>query len=65
MEEYRDDELVCHCFSVTRKTIIDTIKQYNLTTADEVGEHTQAGCGCGFCVEDIEKIIEELKKESK
>lgn len=54
------DEVICNCFDVTRETIVSAIKDKGLTTVDEVGEHTDAGTGCGACQDQIEEILTEI-----
>lgn len=54
------NETICNCFGVTRGEIMDAIKQKGLKTTEEVSEATDAGTGCGGCVEDIQKILDEV-----
>ena len=54
------NEIICNCFSVSRGDIIDAIKAKGLKTVEEVGEATDAGTGCGGCVEEIQKILDEV-----
>jgi NifU-like protein len=55
--------MVCHCYSVTKDTIRDAALRHDLTTVEEVTEHTKAGGGCGDCHHDIEHILEECRQE--
>lgn len=55
-----NNEIICNCMQVTRGDIIKAIKEKSLQTLEEVGEETQAGTGCGSCLEDIEKILKEV-----
>ncbi len=55
-----NDEIICHCMDVSRGEIIKAIKEKGLTTVEEVQDETDAGTGCGGCVEDIEEILEEI-----
>jgi NifU-like protein len=52
-----DDEIVCLCFKVTRKTIEKTIRKHHLTTFEEVTNYTKAGGACGKCKNKILEII--------
>lgn len=54
------DEIVCNCFSVSRGTIEDAIKEKGLKSVEEVGEATDAGTGCGGCQEKIQEILNEI-----
>lgn len=65
------DKLVCKCFSVTEKQIINAIKENNLQTLEEVTNYTKAGGACGHCKGDIQAILDKYygnepeKKEVK
>ncbi|WP_025025504.1 nitrite reductase large subunit NirB [Caldalkalibacillus mannanilyticus] len=52
-----DDELVCGCNGVTKKTIVDAINTNGLTTVDEVGGCTNAGRSCGRCKDLVGEIL--------
>lgn len=54
------DEIICNCFSVSRGTIEDAIKEKGLKSVEEVGEATDAGTGCGGCQEKIQEILNEI-----
>lgn len=51
------DKLICKCFSVTEKQIINAIKENNLKTLDEVTNYTKAGGACGHCKDSIQGIL--------
>ncbi len=57
--EDQDNKIICTCFQVSKKTIIDAIKTNNLKTVEEVTNYTKAGGACGRCKEDIKKVIDE------
>jgi assimilatory nitrate reductase catalytic subunit len=52
---------VCSCFGVGRTTICNAIKQFKLTTAQEVGQKLRAGTNCGSCVSEIKALLSEAK----
>ena len=54
------DEIICNCFSVSRGTIEDAIKEKGLKSVEQVGEATEAGTGCGGCQEKIQEILDEI-----
>jgi len=54
------EKIVCKCFSVTDKRIINTIKENNLKTVEQVTNYTKAGGGCGKCKPEIEKLLKEF-----
>ncbi len=60
-----EDFIVCDCLGVTRDDIVEAIQSKGLTTADQVGEETEAGTMCGSCVPDIEEILYEVMQENK
>ena len=51
---------VCECFGVTDLEIIETVKQNNLKSAEDVTFYVKAGGGCGKCVEKIEEIVNSI-----
>lgn len=57
--------LVCNCFGITETEIVDAIKSGNLTTVEQITEQTQAGSGCGSCLDDIEEILKRVTTESQ
>lgn len=56
------DQIICNCFQVTKREIIEAIKEKKLTTVDQVGEATNAGTGCGGCQDTIQEILDEINK---
>ena len=52
------EKMICTCFQVTDKVIIDAIKTNNLKTVEEVTNYTKAGGACGRCKGSIQKIID-------
>lgn len=58
MEEVTKDKMICKCFSVTEKQIINAIKENNLKTLDEVTNYTKAGGACGHCKGAIQGILD-------
>ncbi len=53
-------EIICECFLLSRGEIEDAIRQKKLTTVEEVGYATNAGTGCGGCVDKIQQILDEV-----
>ena len=52
------EKMICTCFQVTDKVIIDAIKTNGLKTVEEVTNYTKAGGACGRCKGEIQKIID-------
>lgn len=50
-------DIICHCFNVSKEDIIKAVKD-GATTVEAVQEETNAGKGCGACLNAIEKIVE-------
>ncbi len=64
--ECAEGRMVCQCFGVTDEAIRREIKENNLKTVEDVTNFTKAGGGCGSCMPDIEKILEEeIKAETE
>jgi len=55
--EVTKDKLICTCFSVTEKQIINAIKENGLKTLEEITNFTKAGGACGHCKESIQGIL--------
>lgn len=54
-----EGNIICHCFGVTDEQILRAVKENNLTTVEDVTHYTKAGGGCGNCIEDIQRLIDE------
>ena len=52
------EKIICTCFNVTERQIVEAIKVNNLSTLEEVTNYTKAGGACGRCKGIIQKIIE-------
>ena len=66
MEEIQNEQketMVCTCFQVTDKIIIDAIKTNGLKTVEEVTNYTKAGGACGRCKGAIQNIIDKYYNE--
>jgi assimilatory nitrate reductase catalytic subunit len=49
--------VVCSCFRVGRKTIVEAIRCHGLKSAAQVGAHLKAGTNCGSCVPEISALV--------
>ena len=49
--------MVCACFRVGEKTLVNAIKEQGLTTAAAVGQCLKAGTNCGSCVPEINVLL--------
>ncbi|MBQ4645777.1 MAG: Fe-S cluster assembly protein NifU [Candidatus Gastranaerophilales bacterium] len=59
-------QIICHCFGVSEKQIIDAILNNGAKTFDDISKITSAGLACGRCRENIKTIISRyIKQEEK
>ncbi|MET0363146.1 MAG: molybdopterin dinucleotide binding domain-containing protein, partial [Sphingobium sp.] len=54
--------IVCVCFDVGMKTIVDAIGGQHLTTVEAVGAALNAGTNCGSCRPAIQRLIGEIRE---
>ncbi|MFD8738151.1 (2Fe-2S)-binding protein [Streptomyces sp. NPDC059618] len=50
---------ICVCYQVTEDEIVGWIRQ-GVTTVKGLGEHCNAGQGCGDCREMLEELLEDF-----
>lgn len=48
---------LCHCFQVSKDTVIEAIFNHRLEDVEDVTNYTKAGGGCGDCHHDIGDIL--------
>ncbi|MFC1668304.1 Fe-S cluster assembly protein NifU [Chlamydiota bacterium] len=58
--EVEEGTIICKCFGITDKKIVDVVKEHQLTTVDEITHYTKAGGGCGQCKEKIQDLLDEF-----
>ena len=56
-EHIKDSDLVCYCFRVKKRKILDIIKNYNAKTINDIQQHSKACMGCRSCRMDLEAIL--------
>lgn len=54
-----EGRIICQCFGVTDEDIREEIRANKLKTVEDVTNYTKAGGGCGSCIPDIQKILDE------
>jgi NifU-like protein len=59
--EHEEAPVVCKCFWVDEHKIRQVIEENKLTTVEEVTHYTKAGGGCGGCIPDIQRILDDMK----
>lgn len=57
---FGDDDIICGCMGVTKKTIVCAVKEYELTTRERVGEKTKACTSCKSCGPLVDQILQEV-----
>lgn len=60
VEAMADEEIVCGCNGVTKKTIVEAITEKGLTTVDEIKACTGATRSCGGCKPVVEQILQHV-----
>lgn len=63
-EEELQKEIICRCFSISRKTIVDTIREKGVKSIEELQKYIKAGTACGACKDKISQIIDEINHKS-
>lgn len=60
-----EEEIVCHCFDITKSFLENEIKTNNLKTVEDVINYTKAGGACGRCQGKIKAILESINGAAK
>jgi len=50
-------DTVCFCFHVSKRKILDYLRQHPLKRASQLSECGGAGTGCGWCVPYLERYF--------
>ncbi|MFA6203819.1 MAG: (2Fe-2S)-binding protein [Gallionella sp.] len=50
--------VVCACYCVGEKSILNAIKTHGLTSVDAIGQCLKAGTNCGSCVPELRRLLE-------
>jgi len=62
-ENKSSEKIICHCYDVSEKEIIDAIINSGAKTFEDVSKITSAGSACGRCRGAIEGIIKKYVKQ--
>lgn len=65
IHEHPVGELVCKCFGITDEQVRRAVKENDLKTVEEITNFTKAGGGCGDCLPDLARILNEVQAEAK
>ncbi|MFI5303448.1 MAG: nitrite reductase large subunit NirB [Nitrospiria bacterium] len=55
-----DEDIVCGCMGVNKKSIVNAISEFELTTREGIGEKTKACTSCKSCSPLIDQILQEV-----
>ena len=55
---------VCVCASITEDVLREKIRE-GFDTIYKLQDHLNITCGCNLCFEDVEKMIDEVRKEQE
>ncbi|HCI52498.1 MAG TPA: nitrate reductase [Gallionella sp.] len=50
--------VVCACYGVGEKSILNAIKTHGLKSVDAIGQCLKAGTNCGSCVPELRRLLE-------
>lgn len=78
MSDFEDDYIVCECARTTLKDIQQAIRDFSITTVEEIGKITKAGIFCKSCikaggleekeiylVDILEQTLAQIEEENK
>ncbi|WP_455209049.1 molybdopterin-dependent oxidoreductase [Kaarinaea lacus] len=54
--------VVCACFGVGEKQILQAIQQQGCSTAEDIGAVLQAGTNCGSCIPELQELLKHSGK---
>ncbi|MEW5910676.1 MAG: Fe-S cluster assembly protein NifU [Thermodesulfobacteriota bacterium] len=63
IEKKTEGKIVCECFGVTDLEIERAVRENNLHTIEDVTDYVKAGGGCGKCHDNIQSIIDSVRKK--
>jgi assimilatory nitrate reductase catalytic subunit len=49
--------VICSCFGVGRNTICEAIREFRLTSPQQIGQRLRAGTNCGSCLPELKAIL--------
>ncbi len=58
-----DGLIVCECFGVTDKQIEREVREHLLQSVEEVTAYVKAGGGCGNCLDQVQEIMDRVRRE--
>ena len=64
-EEEIQKEIICKCFGISRGAIVETVKEHDVKSVEDLQKYIKAGTACGACKTKLSKIIEEQLNKQK
>jgi len=55
-----DEDIVCGCAGVAKKTIVDAVQKHGLTSREGIGEKTKACTSCKSCGPLVDQVLQEV-----
>jgi NAD(P)H-nitrite reductase large subunit len=55
------DDLLCYCFHVTKRKIVNFIRVHQPRRASELSQCGGAGTGCGWCIPYLKRCFDEAR----
>ena len=49
--------VICSCFGVGRNSICSAIRQFRLTSPEQIGQRLRAGTNCGSCLPELKALL--------
>ena len=59
-DDDHEGAIICKCFGVTDTKIRNVARQNNLRKASEITNFCKAGGACGSCLDEIQRVLDEL-----
>ncbi len=53
------DQKICYCFHVSRRKLVNFVRQNRPKVASQLSECGGAGTGCGWCIPFLKQIFEQ------
>jgi len=58
------DDKICYCFHVTRRKLVNFLRQTQPRVASQLSQCGGAGTGCGWCIPFLKQLHENATKDS-
>lgn len=58
----KDDDLVCLCFGVSKRKIVNFCRRERPRVASQLSECLSAGTGCGWCIPFLRRLHSQVEQ---